>query len=65
VILLQSTSRGWEKVRLGSMDKALGGTGLLIPLQVVVVLIRAIIKGRIMSPNVSGTVESHHRHCKC
>jgi len=47
------------------MDIALGDTGLRMPLQVVVVLIRAIIEGPIRHPNVSRTVESHHRHCKC
>jgi len=47
------------------MERALGGTGLRMLLQVMVVLIPAIIEGPIMHPNVSGTVESHHRHCKC
>jgi len=62
---LHLTWRGWEKVRLGWMDRALGGTGLRILLQMRVVLIPAIIEGPIMHPNVSGTVESHHSYCKC
>ena len=47
------------------MDRALGDTGLHMPLQKVVVLIHAIIEEPMMHPNVSRTVENHHRHCKC
>ena len=47
------------------MDKALGGIGQLMLLQIVVALIVAIIEDLSVPTNATRTVESHRRNCTC